>query len=744
MNKETEIMFNKVFRITSFVLLIITVLTIPIVFLLRKISYDNYLILGATLGADSEAVKNFVLFEMPMAIYKINSVLCVISIILQIIYFATKKILCDNKKITTKERLIKNWPCLLLAFFMAWTSVGCIQAGMEMDAELYIKRAKNIEDVPQRLIDIANWSPNDRMANTTSIYQNAKDRAWHGCENLKDGYFSFMFYATIVLNILMLGNESKKHKTWVLRVLLISSLFLGICTLISFYRPIVFKNVCYFKRAIFNNSNHFGYYMSVVMAMSAVMWIREKSLYFKGLNLLNFIIYAPLLMINNTFGAFLGVLCAMVFLFITTCIRVFKDKKKVKELIQYLICAIVFFSSSFTIASSVSNNYTRGNNYFSYSILNFNFGDSTYALSCNSISDIEAKALGIDDTTVNGVKVKWGNKIEKLNAKQKSYWSRNFGGLINDIKVLSGFVEETKKVSGDGKITITQEEFNAKLSEISAKYPKVSGETLEEFNERQNKIQEEYSEVLNTYVVGETKVENSKSGLTEEVSSIGSGRGETWIKVLDLVNQRPWFGWGLENLLNEFYGQYGISEGRTHNLVLQLAGTVGIPGVAAYLIATISIFMKNIFDAKFRKYSRNQLLVIFVVMVVAAIATALIIGHFTDKLLFIWAGIIAVEILIFLISFTKKVKLRVSEWNEFEHVGTVVFVSYMISSLFGNSAFYTSPYFMIFLGILVYEMLHKNSLIVDEQNSASNNKAESSKNKIIDKSKTKTNNVTSK
>ena len=719
MKKEEEIKFNKWFRRAALIILFIEIFTIPIVFCLKKISYDNYLGLVATLGSDAEEVQNYEMFDLPNSIYRINSVLCVISIILQIVYFSVKRFKFGNKKEKIRERIVKNWPCLLLALFMAWTSVGCIQAGMEMDAEIYVKSAKNIEDVPQRLIDIANWSSGDRMSNTSNIYQNAKDRAWHGCDNLKDGYFSFMFYATILLNILMLGDESEKYKYWILRALLVSSLFLGVFVVLSFYRPIIVQGVCYYRRAIFNNSNHFGYYITVVLIMSLVMWLREKNYYFKGLNFINCILYIPILIINNTFGAYLGVLCAFVFLFIVEIIRLVKNRK-VSEFVEYIVVAIIFAIFSNMISSVSSNNYSRNYNYFSYSILNLNIGNSTYSLSFNSISDDDAKELGIDNTTVSGAQVKWGTKLVKLEDKKNTIVQNNFNGLIRDIKTLTGFVEDTKSEtnsSGEKKIPISSEELNNKLAQISEKYPKVSGESLEEFNKRQDTIQEEINLILSKYEVTEKPTTDSKSGLTEEVSSIGSGRGETWIKVLDLVNQRPWFGWGLENLLNEFYQQYGISEGRTHNLVLQLAGTTGIPGVALYLIGTISLFLKVLFDAKFRKYSRNQLLIIFGIMLVAAIGTSLIVSHFTDKLLFIWSAIIIVEALVVIIAFTEKVKLRISAWNEFEQVGATVFVSYMISSLFGNSAFYTSPYFMIFLGILTYEAIHKKSLILDENSS---------------------------
>ena len=42
-----------------------------------------------------------------------------------------------------------------------------------------------------------------------------------------------------------------------------------------------------------------------------------------------------------------------------------------------------------------------------------------------------------------------------------------------------------------------------------------------------------------------------------------------------------------------------------------------------------------------------------------------------------------------------------------------VFVSYMVNDMFGNSIYFVSPYFMIFLGFLAVEKTHKKSFFDD-------------------------------
>ena len=128
------------------------------------------------------------------------------------------------------------------------------------------------------------------------------------------------------------------------------------------------------------------------------------------------------------------------------------------------------------------------------------------------------------------------------------------------------------------------------------------------------------------------------SKLDKSITKAGSGRGETWIKVWELIKQRPLFGYGLECLLFQFSGQFNVGEGRTHNLLLQLLATVGIPGTIMYFAALAIIFF---------------------------------------RLLSNWKS-----------------------WSDVEKITTFVGISYIVTALTGNSTYYTSPFFMMFLGFV--------------------------------------------
>ncbi len=717
-----EELFDKRFRIIATVLLALVIVTIPVLSLITKVSFDNYYNMVSELGSDAEELQDIEPFEMSMGIYIYNCGLLVVSLFAQAIYFISKW-RRDWDKSTFKEKMAKNWPCILLAIFMCWTLVGCIQAGMEMDAEVMIKRSNSIDEVPERIIEIANWSSGDRMANLSDMYQNAKDRAWHGCNNLKDGYYSFMFYASVLLNVLMLGNNAKNHKKWLLRSFIITSLIMGFMCILSFMTPNSFAGVLYYNRLTFNNSNHFGYYISVVLMLSVLAMMLDDNWYFKGISLINCLFYFPLLILNNTFGAYLGILAGMIFVGVTALIRLI-SKHKVSEFVFYAIALLMMIVSSNVIADRDSNSYSRMGAYFTYSKLDLNFfGKNTIEYTFNSLSEENAKLFSIDKSTVGNVPVKWGNQVTELDHRVEPMVKRNFEVMFRDIGIILGFYQKA-----NSEKVMTQEEFTAKVLEITAKYPKVSGETFEEYSARQDLIEKETQEFIKANNLldesgnlkdlpsaSNANQTNNKSGLDDEVSSTGSGRGEVWIRSLDLMNQRPLFGWGLENLLNEFVNQYGINEGRTHNLILQLGGTTGIVGMLIYITAVISIFLKVVYDAKLRTFDKKGTIIIAGVFLIATIILNVIVSKFTNKLLINGIATVLMWAVLYALIFIKRIKLRVREWNAFEYIGSGVFVSYMVSSFFGNSAFYTSPYFMIFLGLLVYEMLNKTPVFEKEK-----------------------------
>lgn len=116
----------------------------------------------------------------------------------------------------------------------------------------------------------------------------------------------------------------------------------------------------------------------------------------------------------------------------------------------------------------------------------------------------------------------------------------------------------------------------------------------------------------------------------------GNGRWILWKGAIEIIKEYPFLGVGPDNLA-VFYEKKGISWDRPHNEFLQIAASLGVPAVLFYL-------------------------------------SALGLGFFQI--------------------FRNLKKMSIIEISAF-----VVVVGYLVSAMFGNTMYYTYPYFLIFLAI---------------------------------------------
>lgn len=120
----------------------------------------------------------------------------------------------------------------------------------------------------------------------------------------------------------------------------------------------------------------------------------------------------------------------------------------------------------------------------------------------------------------------------------------------------------------------------------------------------------------------------------EEAGSAGSGRVLLWMTALEMIPERPLFGYGPEML----YGEYARITGfdRPHNEYIQHAVFLGIPALIMYLAALITMFIHQ------------------------------------------WK--------------------HLPKLQESTIIAAGAVVAYLFSALFGNTMFYTTPYFFMLLG----------------------------------------------
>lgn len=446
----------------------------------------------------------------------------------------------------------KYLPIILMIMFLIWTFISCMLAPEAADDVIGAEAAEK-----------AGASPNEVLSKTLN-----------GCYNLKDGFWAFLMYGSFMLGAMLIGKENEKLKKYLITAFTVMITVLSIITLgMSIYYnnqyalfrekynefmqtsgeqglaesgiqwsdferklksdvyEVNSKWYIFAQRGVFRNSNHFAYVLC--MGIIAAMWlaITEKKWTFKLLYLISFVIQLSMLIINDTFGGYLGVFVAIV---------------------ASIIYGIAKFCSCFV-----------------------NENDSAEESKANSEKDLINSAIALFLVVVLFVSC----SLDIKNQDEESYVVNNVKGFIEDIGVFGGYMTTTENA---------------------------------------------------------TQVDVSK--LDKSITKAGSGRGETWIKVWELIKQRPLFGYGLECLLFQFSGQFNVGEGRTHNLLLQLLATVGIPGTIMYFAALAIIFF---------------------------------------RLLSNWKS-----------------------WSDVEKITTFVGISYIVTALTGNSTYYTSPFFMMFLGFV--------------------------------------------
>ena len=116
----------------------------------------------------------------------------------------------------------------------------------------------------------------------------------------------------------------------------------------------------------------------------------------------------------------------------------------------------------------------------------------------------------------------------------------------------------------------------------------------------------------------------------------GTGRWSLWTSTVRYIRERPLFGWGIEGIGRRLENETGYSD-RPHNEYLQYAAFFGIPAAILYISGVLSVFIK----ALHRRANLDRT------------SAACLIAAF----------------------------------------------GYLVSAFFGNTMYYTAPFFFIFLGI---------------------------------------------
>ncbi|MGN0631932.1 MAG: O-antigen ligase family protein [Ruminococcus sp.] len=179
------------------------------------------------------------------------------------------------------------------------------------------------------------------------------DYAVHGDEYRKESLFTYILYFA-VFYFLSTKIKLEKFKGILLYSFIFASIPLAVCVYIDF--DIVPLNAFMYKLdflGIFSNSNHYAYYLTMVILVSAVLYIKEKNAVLKILSMFSFIINTLILIMNNTFGCYLAVFAGLIF----NCVVVSLTEKKFNKrtLMLPLIYLLLTFIMSFRFYTFMSN-----------------------------------------------------------------------------------------------------------------------------------------------------------------------------------------------------------------------------------------------------------------------------------------------------------------------------------------------------------------------------------------------------
>ena len=151
--------------------------------------------------------------------------------------------------------------------------------------------------------------------------------------------------------------------------------------------------------------------------------------------------------------------------------------------------------------------------------------------------------------------------------------------------------------------------------------------------------------------VAAAKIGGDTTQETEEAfNKIGSSRGVLWRYAWQFACERPIFGYGPDCFFDLYYLKTGVLNQRPHNEFLQIAASLGFPALGFYLAGLGSLFVR--FIKRFKALSPLQLTLFVCVL------------------------------------------------------------SYLISSFFGNTMYYTSPYFFMLLGFCFNLSKNENDKII--------------------------------
>lgn len=197
----------------------------------------------------------------------------------------------------------------------------------------------------------------------SAIFSTNREIAFFGSEARHEGALMFLGYAGFFCGALSISRE--KNKKLIFDLVLGVAVFQSICCFLRYFGidisvyGNIHKGMFFFSpwewSAIYNNPNHFGYYLTMIIIYSGYSFVFNEGKA-KYLYLLSYVILVSTLIFNNTLGCFIAVCIILILGSLITYIRARKVLLKNIMLIVLLIIitTLITLTANQGIVSSLS------------------------------------------------------------------------------------------------------------------------------------------------------------------------------------------------------------------------------------------------------------------------------------------------------------------------------------------------------------------------------------------------------
>lgn len=185
---------------------------------------------------------------------------------------------------------------------------------------------------------------------------------WFSISYYLSGFMVFYFSASLI--------RKESNKKIALHGLLVLSVIFALIVVVDKF--IIHIPICFFWgiTSTFFHWNHYGYFLTIAILLSATLFLLTKDKKQKLILFLVFALNSFILALNNTLGAFLGVIVAMVFMVVVISIknRKFSVSSIIILAVFILICFLTglkypsFFSDLITLKNDAINIATDSKN----------------------------------------------------------------------------------------------------------------------------------------------------------------------------------------------------------------------------------------------------------------------------------------------------------------------------------------------------------------------------------------------